>query len=223
MMKSGSGRCRAVVASTCARVRIGRCDPVAVTTMSAVARREGTSSHGAARPPTDADRDLADALRAQMLGGEAADLAGADHQYLPAVEAAEDLPRQRDRRKTDRHRAFAKRGLGPYTLADAERPVKELAEHRPCAAASRRRLKRALHLTETLRFANNQRIETGSDAEEMLGGTVVAEREQVRHEAVGRQRMILAEEFDVASASTAAPRSRLEKSSRSRTSTGAVL
>src|SRR6185436_14301761 len=142
------------------------------------------------------DRDLADALRAQMLGGEAADLAGADDQHAPAIEAAEDLPRQRDRRKTDRHRAFAKRGLGPYTFADAERPTKELAEHRPCAAASRRRLERALHLAENLRFANNQRIETGRDAEEMLGGGFVAQREQVWREAVGGQRMVLTEEFD---------------------------
>ena len=44
------------------------------------------------------DSDLADALRAQMFGGQRADLAGADDQHAPAFEAPEDLARQRDRR-----------------------------------------------------------------------------------------------------------------------------
>ena len=113
------------------------------------------------------DRDLADALRAQVLRGERADLAGADDEHAPALETAEDLARQRDRRKADRHGALAERRLGAHALADVERPVEQLAEHRPGAAASRGGLERVLHLAENLRLADDQRVETGGDAEQV--------------------------------------------------------
>ena len=142
------------------------------------------------------DDDLADALRAQVLRGQRADLAGADDQHAPALESPEDLPRQRHRREADRHRAFAERRLGADALADAERPVKQLAQHRPGAAPAGGGLERVLHLSEDLRLADDQRVEAGGDAEQMLRRRLVAEREQVRREALGRQRMVVAEERD---------------------------
>ena len=117
--------------------------------------------------------DVADALRAQVLRGQRADLAGADDQHAAPVEAAEDLPRQRDRGEADRHRAFAERGFGAHALADAERPVEQLAEQRPGAAALGGRLERVLHLAEDLRLADDQRIEAGGDAEQMRDRGVV--------------------------------------------------
>ena len=66
------------------------------------------------------DDDVADALRAQVLRGERADLSGADDQYVAPLQTAEDLSRERDRREADRHGAFAQCCLGAHALADAE-------------------------------------------------------------------------------------------------------
>ena len=136
---------------------------------------------GAAR-----DRDLADALRAQVLRRQRADLAGADDQDAPALEPAEDLSRQLHRREADRHRALAERRLAADALADVERPVKQLAQHRAGAAPFRRGLERVLDLPEDLRLADDQRVEAGGDAEQMLRRVGVGEREQMRREASRR-------------------------------------
>src|SRR5687768_10741537 len=98
-----------------------------------------------------------------MFGGQAADLAGADDQHAAPLQAAEDFPRQRDRREADRHRAFAERGLRSHALADAERPVEYLVEQRTRALALRRDLEGVLHLPEDLRLADDQRVEPGRD------------------------------------------------------------
>ena len=102
-----------------------------------------------------------------MLRGQRADLAGADDEHAPALEAAEDLSRERDRGEADRHRAFAERRFGAHALADAERPVKQLAQQRAGAVAFRGGLERVLHLAENLRLADDERIESGGDAEQM--------------------------------------------------------
>ena len=94
-----------------------------------------------------------------------------------AVEAAEDLPRERHRRKADRHGALAERGFGAHALADAEGPVKQLAQQRAGAVSLGRRLERVLHLAEDLRLADDERVESGGDAEQMRdGGLVVVRR-----------------------------------------------
>ena len=66
------------------------------------------------------DDDVADALRAQVLGRERADFSGADDQHAAPLQTAEDLSRERDRREADRHGAFAQCRLGAHALADAE-------------------------------------------------------------------------------------------------------
>ena len=132
------------------------------------------------------DHDLADALRAQMLRRQRADFAGADDEHAAALESPEDLPRQRHRRKADRDRAFAERRLAADALADAEGPVKQLAQHRPGAAPTGGGLERVLHLPEDLRLADDERVETRGDAEQMLRGRLVAEREEVRQQSSRR-------------------------------------
>ena len=49
---------------------------------------------------------LSDAERAQMLRGQGTDLSSADDQDAPALQTAEDLPRQLYGREADRHGAL---------------------------------------------------------------------------------------------------------------------
>ena len=142
------------------------------------------------------NRDLGDALGAQVLGGQRADFAGADDQHASSLQTAENLPRELHRREADRHRAFAEGCFAADALADVERPVKELPEHRAGAAPFRRRLERILDLTQDLRFADDQRVQAGRDAEEMLRDVGFGERKQMRREALGWKLVVLAEKPD---------------------------
>ena len=187
---------------------MGRGEPVAVMTMSAaasalaqVAPGDGAAAHfsgqrfGVGRGAAG-DRDLADALRPQVLRRQRADLAGADHQHAAAVEAAENLARQRHRGKAHRDRPFAERGLRAHALADAERRVKEAGEHRADALARGRHLERVLDLAEDLRFADHQRVEAGGHTEQVPRGVLVGPHEDVRLERLGGQPVVAVEELD---------------------------
>ena len=113
------------------------------------------------------------------------DLSGAHHQHASALQPAEDLARQRHRGVAHRHGAFAERGLAAHALADAERPVKQPAQHRPGALALGRHLERVLHLAQDLRLADDQRVEARRHPEQVPRRRRSFELEQVRHERVG--------------------------------------
>src|SRR4051812_45364782 len=113
------------------------------------------------------DHDLSDALRAQVLGGDRADLAGADDEHAAPVQTAEYLARQRHGGEADRDGAFPERGLRADPLADAERPAESVAQHRPGASFGGGRLIGVLHLPENLRLANDERVEAGGDAKQV--------------------------------------------------------
>ena len=146
---------------------------------------------GAAR-----DDDFGDALAAQVLRRQRADLAGAEDQHAASLEPAEDLPRERDGREAHRDRALADRRFGAHALADAERPVKQLAEERPGAAPLGGGLKRLLDLSEDLRLADDERIEARRDPEQVTRHRRIVVREEVRQERVARQVVVVAEERD---------------------------
>ena len=206
MMNSGSRRCRPVPASTCARVMIGRCDPVAVTTMSATATPCARSSQGTLRPLTEAASVSACAgvrlvtrisptpLALQVLGRQRADLAGANDEHAPAIELPEDLSRECDGGEADGHGAFAESCFRPHAFADQEGPVKQLAQHRPGAVMFRGSLKGVLHLSEDLRLADDDRVETGGHSEQMTDSGLVVVREQMRREHRLRQVVVVAQE-----------------------------
>ena len=209
MMNSGSARRRPVTACDVVPrddrpLRAGgRQDDVGVGDARAASAPTGRS-----RPPTCAasasacagraagDHDLGDALAAQVLRGERADLAGADDEHAASFETAENLARQRDRGKADRHGAFAERRLGADPLADAERPVERLAQERSGAVTLGGGLEGVLHLSEDLRLADHERIESRRHAEQVPRRRHVAVGEQVRQEGVARELVILAEKRD---------------------------
>ena len=135
-------------------------------------------------------------MAAEVLRGQRADFAGADDEHAAALEPSENLPGERDGGKADRHRALAERGFRADPLADAERPVERLAQQRAGAVPLGGRLERILHLPEDLRLADDERVEPGGDAEQMMRRRHVVMREQVRQERLARELMIVAEERD---------------------------
>ena len=76
--------------------------------------------------------------------------------------------RQRGGREADRHRALGERRLGAHPLADGERPREHLVEHRADGALVGRCRVRLLHLPEDLRLADDERVEAGRHAEQVL-------------------------------------------------------
>ena len=138
--------------------------------------------------------DLLHAVAAQVLRGQRADLAGADDEHAPAVETAENLSRQRHCGEAHRHGAFAERRFAAHALSDAERPVKRLVQERSRAASFRRGLEGALYLTEDLRFAHDERIESRRHPKQVPRGRDVVVHEQVGPEHLARKLMVVAEE-----------------------------
>ena len=191
MMNSGSRRRRPVTASTCARVRIGRCDPVAVMTMSAAAERGRQLAPTAprVRRPSAASASACAAVRLVMTISPtpcARRCCAVSVLISPAPTTSTRRPSSRPKilrasataAKLTETAPFAERRLGAHALADAERPVKQLAQQRPGAVPLGRGLERVLHLAEDLRLADDQRVEAGRDAEQVPRrlGVVVARR-----------------------------------------------
>ena len=143
MMNSGRLRRGRITASMCAFVRIGAAAPVAVMTMSLAPSAASSSSHGAALAPP-----IASAVRAAcaivrltivtcwtpcdfMCSAVSLPISPAPTtRTRPALEVAEDLPRERDGREADRHGARAEAGFRAHALADGERRVEQPVEHR---------------------------------------------------------------------------------------------
>jgi hypothetical protein len=116
------------------------------------------------------DEDARCARARQMLRGEFGHFARADDEHGRALERAENFASEFDRRETDRDGGGRNARLRPHTFGDAQRMMDEAVQHAPgCARRDRVRVG-ATHLTEHLRFADQHRIERGSDAEEMAHG-----------------------------------------------------
>src|SRR5205814_3860590 len=94
------------------------------------------------------ERDLG-AAAAKIAGGLLAHLAGAEEEDRAAVEAAEDLLRERGGRRRHGGRALADRGLGPHLPPAMERLPEGPVEQRP----GRAELMRKPHLPEDLALA----------------------------------------------------------------------
>ena len=142
------------------------------------------------------DHDAGDALRLEVQRRQLAHLAGADDEHAPPGELSEDLSREVDGGEADRHRAFGERCLRSHALAHAECPVKQAIEQRPRALDCRRGRERVLDLTENLRLADDERVETGCDAEQMPRRVVIDVRVEMRTNALGRQLVELGQKRD---------------------------
>ena len=128
------------------------------------------------RPAADSLRELAGrrrravrdegdlgAARSEVRRGELADPAGTDQQHAPAGEVAEHLPGERRCRRGDGGRALADRRLAAHPLADRERLAEHVIEQRARVDG----LVRRAHLAEDLALARHERVESGSNPEEV--------------------------------------------------------
>ena len=181
--------------------------PVAVITMSLAPSTASISSHGAAlcaadrlggarrvrHRPAD-DRHLLHALRLHVPGRQLAHFAGADDEDGPPLEVAEDLARERDRRKADRDGARGEPGLRADALAGGERRVKQPVEHGADRLRAGGEGVGFFHLAEDLRLADDQRIEAGGHAEQMTGGVEIDQVVNMRGELAAIDAVKLADE-----------------------------
>ena len=133
------------------------------------------------------------ALRLHVLRRELAHLAGAEDDDVAAVEVAEDLSREGDGRVADRDRARAEVGFRPHALADGEARVEEAIEQRAGGVGLPGGAVRLFDLAENLRFADDQRVEAGGDAEQMPRGFEIRDVVDVR---LDRRRVDVVERAD---------------------------
>jgi len=110
---------------------------------------------------------MADLLRVQVPGGEFDHVAGADQERRVTLEVAEDTARELDAGGCDRHRARADGGLAADLLGDGEGRLEQPVEQRTRRARLLRRAVGVLQLAEDLGLAEDQRIESGSDREDV--------------------------------------------------------
>ena len=121
----------------------------------------------------------------QRHGDALAHGAGTDDEHALALEATELVDGHLDRGVADRRGAATDPGLGAGALADAERVPEQQVEAAAGAALGLRDLPRLADLTEDLALADDGRVETGRDLEQVRDGGVVVLREQVRVQLVG--------------------------------------
>ena len=98
---------------------------------------------------------------------------------------AELLGRDRDRGRRDRHRMPADAGLGADALARLDRVPEQLRQELRRAALAHRGLPRVADLTEDLALADDHRVETGRDREEVGDRGFVVVGVEVVGEVVG--------------------------------------
>ena len=132
--------------------------------------------------PVEDDRD-GRAARAEVPRGELAHSAGADEHDAPAVEALEDLLRERGRGGGDRCGALADGRLDARAASRVEGHAEDAVEERP----GRARLEGVAHLPEDLALARHHRVEAGGHAEEMERRRLVGEAVRDRSERLGRR------------------------------------
>ena len=140
------------------------------------------------------DRPLVHALRLHMQGGQLAHFAGADHQYDASLEIAENLLRQRHRGETDRHGARAEPRFSADAFADRKGKMEQAIEQRADDVRGASDRVGVFDLTKDLRLADDQRIETGCDAEEMSGDIEIREMVDMRLERLAIEAVELGDE-----------------------------
>ena len=139
------------------------------------------------------DEDRLDALGGERAGGQLRGLAGADDEHAAVLEVADRPLRELDRDRGDRHRPLRDPGLRAGALAGPERGAEDPVEDRAGRALDQGELVGALDLALDLGLADDHRVESGGDPEEVLGGLGAAQRVEVADE-VGRLRLGLARE-----------------------------
>ena len=118
-------------------------------------------------------RDARDrrAAPAQVASGALAHLARADDEDPASCELAEDVLRERGRRRRDRCRALRDRRLRPHLLACVERLPEDMVEERARNAG----LECVAHLSEDLPLTRDERVEPRGHAEEVERRRLVAQ------------------------------------------------
>src|SRR5207248_6423496 len=117
-----------------------------------------------------ADKDGARAAAQQMLRGQLAHLARADHKDRLAVKRAEDFLGQLDRRVRDGDGRGADGSLTAHTPRHGQGVADDFAERAVERARAPRRGVSLFHLAEHLRLAEDHRIEARGDAEQVPHG-----------------------------------------------------
>ena len=85
-----------------------------------------------------------------------------------ALETAEGVLGEVDRRRGDRLRHLGELRLGPHALAGVKSVFEETVQHRPRCTRAEGGLVGEADLAEDLRLSRNERIQARGDAEEML-------------------------------------------------------
>ena len=131
-----------------------------------------------------------------MLRGQLGHLTRADEQHGRALERAENLPPQLDRREADGDGGSGYSGLAADALGDVQRVVHQSVDD----AASRPRLDGqsvgAAHLSQDLRLTDDHRIQRRRDAEDVAHGGIVLVMIEMIAEIFGWNRARVAQEFD---------------------------
>src|SRR6186713_1564369 len=127
------------------------------------------------RLSTARHENLANTIGPEVLGRQRADLACANDEHAPAIELPEDFSRER-------HGALAESCFCPHAFPDKEGPVKQLAQHRAGPVMFRGSLEGVLHLSEDLRLADDDRVESRGHPEQMTDSGLAVVGEQMRRE-----------------------------------------
>jgi hypothetical protein len=143
---------------------------------------------------TAGDRDLLHLLGLQVDARQLRHLAGAEDEHVQSLEVAEDLPRQGDCGVAHRHGAFAEPGLAAHAFAHGERGVEQAVRERAGMFDARRGGKGVFHLSQDLRLADDERIQSGGNTEQVPRGFAAAQHEYVGGHAVPGQGVVLGDE-----------------------------
>ena len=142
----------------------------------------GTASSPIARPSSDVasrsarssaavgDRDRTDATAAQRRAGERTHRPRADDQRAPAGQRAEHRLGAVDRDRHDGGAGLVDAGVGVRALADAQRRLGQVVQHRADRAGLGRQRVRRAQLAEDLGLTDDHRVEPRGDGEHVLGG-----------------------------------------------------
>src|SRR4029077_6506756 len=111
----------------------------------------------------------------QVACGELAHLACANDKDFLALQRSENLLREFDRNRSNRHRRCSDGSLAAHALGDGKGAAEELVELSADSAHSARGCIGFFYLPENLRLAHDHRVETRSYAENMAHRVLLAE------------------------------------------------
>ena len=109
----------------------------------------------------------------EVQGAQPRHLPRAEHHETLLAQVAEDLAGERDRRVGERDRALREPGVGANALADGEGTVDKTSITLPVPRASLAALYASLTWPRISGCANDQRIESGRDPEQVASGVGV--------------------------------------------------